>query len=249
MKRVSLVILFTVAVAVVSHAGSIVVSNDEWMWGDGQIAQGNDTQFAQNVPAFLTGGSGSILILSNNFGLTGSGLNSELTGLGYTVTTTTTVPGSLVGYSAVYVGGYAVPDALLTNYVNAGGNVFLEAGTGYFGGAAGEAAQWNPFLNNFGLGLAPVYNGVGCGVVGGMGGFSSELPFGPALFNGVSSIYICNGNDVLKIGSSPNVQVWTLGNDGLYGAYKPVVPEPSSLFLIGTGVIGLGGFLRRKINL
>jgi PEP-CTERM motif len=249
MKRATFVILFAITVATVSHAGSVVVSNDEWMWADGYLSQGNGAQFAQNVPAFLTGGSGSILILSNNFGLTGSGLSSQLTGLGYTVTTTTTIPASLIGYSAVYVGGYAVPDTLLTSYVNAGGNVFLEAGTGYFGGAAGEAAQWNPFLNAFGLGLAPVYNGVGCGVVGGMGGFSTQLPFGPALFSGVSSIYICNGNDVLKIGSDPNVQVWTLGSDGLYGAYKPVVPEPSSLLLIGTGVIGLGGFLRRKINL
>src|ERR1035438_6682187 len=57
MKRVTLLILFAIAVATLSHAGSIVVSNDEWMWANGELAAGNDTQFALNVPAWLTGGS------------------------------------------------------------------------------------------------------------------------------------------------------------------------------------------------
>lgn len=238
MKRVFVVLLFALTFTTLSYAGSIVVSNDEWLWSDNVIAQGSDSQFATNVAGWLTGGSGNILILSNNFGLTGTMLYTQLTGLGYSVTVTTTIPHSLAGYSAVYVGGYAVPTSLLTSYVTGGGNVFLEAGTGDFGGAAGEAAQWNPFLNNFGLGLAPVYNGY-CSLVGGMSGFQTQAPYGPALFNGVSSLFICGGNDVVPFGSNPNTQLWYLNSDGLYGAWKSsqATPEPSSMLLFGTGAI------------
>ena len=248
MKRVSFVVIVAFALTTLSHAGSIVFSNDEWIWSDNAIAVGNDSQFATNVATWLTGGSGNILLLSNNFGLTGTMFNAQLTGLGYSVTVTTTIPNSLVGWSAVYVGGYAVPAALLTSYVTAGGNVFVEAGTGTLGGAAGEAAQWNPFLNNFGLGLATVYNGY-CTSVGGMSGFQTQSPYGPALFNGVSSLFICNGNDVMPFGNNANAQIWYDANGGgLYGAWRgsPSTPEPSSLLLLGTGIAATFTGWRRR---
>jgi hypothetical protein len=227
-------------------AGSIMVSNDEWMFGNCCLASDSDAQFASNIAQWLTGGSGSILILTGNFGLAGSALNTLLTGDGYGVTQTTTVPASLSGYAAVFVGGEVVDNALLTNYVNGGGNVFLEAGTGAWSNASDEAAAWNPFLNAFGLGLAPDYNNVLNSNID-VSAFQTQGPYGPALFGGVSSVFVDNGNDVTIVSPGPNVQLFTDGaGDALYGAMRTqtAVPEPSTLLLLAGPLLALG--LRRS---
>ena len=159
-------------------------------------------------------------------------LQSLLTADGYTVTETTTAPASLAGYSAVFVGGMAVDNTLLTSYVNGGGECLPRSGHGSFaGGASGEAAAWNPFLNAFGLGLATNYNDV-TGDINVLA-FQGQAPYGPGLFGGVNQVYINNGNNVSVVGSNPAVQVFSTGGDGLYGAVQlSSVAESSSIVVV-----------------
>jgi hypothetical protein len=198
------------------RADGIVVSNDEWMFTNQRIGTDNDAQFATDIAGWLTGGSGNILILSNNFGLEDTGLSGLLTTLGYGVTVTSTAPASLAGYAAVFVGG-----------------------------AADEAAAWNPFLNAFGLGLATSYNGVTGDID--VSAFQTQHPYGPALFAGVNTVYVDNGNNVSIVGLGPNGQVFTdAAGNGLYSAVQTGVPEPTSLLLLAGPLLALGLKRSRK---
>lgn len=250
MKRLLAVtaVTFILAVSAVlpAQAGKIVVTNDEWTLSDSGFGVPNDPgQFALNVAQWFTGSStgNSFLVYSSNFGLTGSSLSSVMIGAGNAWTLdTSTVPtlSYLQSFKGVFLAGNGIDNQLLIDYVNGGGNVFLEGGTG-LGGAAAEAAQWNTFLNAFGLGFGSVYNGVGGNI---------EINSSHPIFAGVDHLYQNNGNDTLDIDvSDPRAQVLvTSGSNGLYAVYESVsVPEPGTLLLLGAALLGLFG-LRRKVS-
>jgi hypothetical protein len=254
MKRmcVFVVVAFILVLNIVypAHAGRIVLTNDEWTLSDyGFSTPGTQPgQFAKNVAQWFTGSTGNFLVYSSNFGLTGSSLSSAMTGAGYgwTVNSSPSFDPSLSylqGFNAVFLAGNAVNNATLTQYVNGGGNVFLEGGTGVVGAAA-EAAQWNTFLNGFGLGFNDYYQGIGGAVP-----ISSPHP----IFAGVSALYQNNGNDTLDINAAdPRSQVLVMdatGGHGLYAVYdggSVSVPEPGVLLLLGAGLIGLLGLKRKR---
>ena len=237
-------------------AAFVVVNNDEWTLSNTGFGNAPDAGvFAQNVASlFSGGGSGDFLAYSSNFGLTQNSLANTMTGAGHTWTVSTAVSfdlPTLQTYDGVFlagpVGGGAPDTAVLTQYVQGGGNVYLAGGTGVFtGGATGEAAVWNPFLNSFGLAFGSPFNGVG-----------GNIPIGSShpIFANVDTLYQNNGSDALDIDvSDPRGEVLVSFNGhDLYAIFDSTntspIPEPSTLIiwsLLGGIGIGIGCWPRRR---
>lgn len=230
-----------------ARAQRVVVSHDEWMTNPGSFNV-NEQQFVTNaLNWFGLGGSGSILLYSGNSFLTNAPFQNYLSSLGYSVTVNS-APASFGGYSAVFSEGVSgLNGAGLAAYAQGGGNVFYFGGTG-IGGAAGEAAYSNVFLNAVGLNFVASYNGVG---TVNTSGFAAQGPYGAALFTGVSSVYGNNGNDI----TAPGAAGWTTqvfsdaSGNGVYAAATlttATVPEPQSSVLFASGLLALVPLLRRR---
>jgi choice-of-anchor A domain-containing protein len=197
--------------------GRIVVNHDEWTLSNSGFSQNaNAAAFARNVAQWFTGGRpGRFLVYSSNFGLRESALAAAMTQAGHSWSAGTSVPFTLATFSqydGVFFGGtYTVDTAVMTQYVQQGGNIYLMAGTGT-GGAPYEASVWNPFLASFGLRYAPAYNGI-CNNVAG----TSAHP----VLAGVPSLYYCSGNSVERLSATdPNTAIiHASGTQGLIAVY------------------------------
>lgn len=159
--------------------GRIIAIGDEWLLSDHafSVAPAQAQQLATNISNFFTNGSPSAFLVKSNAapipplggrGVLGGSLATFMTGLGHTWVvdnSATLTLSQLLQYRGIFLAG--APGSGTTNadilkqYVNAGGNVLIMAGTGDVGGgAAGEAAAWNPFLNKFGLAFGSIYFGL-----------------------------------------------------------------------------------------
>lgn len=245
MRRVILCAMAAAMMTAPVFAGRIVVNHDEWTMGTGQP---NAQQFAVNVANFLGGGSpGNILIYTDNTYLTNAGVVGSLQGAGYTVSNnlgiTFDLP-TLLTFDAIFMGGSVVNynAQVLTDYVNAGGGVYLMAGTGFSG--AFEADGWDSFLNAFGLAFGPSYNGIAV---------TQTITSTHPIFNNVASLYFNNGNSVQLFGNNPNAQILeSFQGQGMIGVYDSrnggpgEIPEPSTVLLTGTALLGAGWLARRR---
>jgi hypothetical protein len=232
--------------------GTVILDNDEWTLSNYAFSQApaSTAAYAHNLAAALNsnGGPCNLLVYSDNFGLTGSSLNAAFGSAGCSVTYSTGAfdPGVLSAYDGVLLGSYPYNynAAVLTSYVNAGGNVYIAAGTG----TPNEGSIWDSFIHAFGLDFSQSYNGI-----------EGLIPISStdSLFAGVTELYFNNGNSVSLYGNDPEAQVIvSLGSDGLFGVYdgtppridpRATVPEPATLALVALGM-GVVGFRRRRVR-
>lgn len=191
--------------------GRIVVNHDEWTLSN-QAWYASPAQFALNVAAWFTGGSpGNFLVRSSNFGLTGTNLASTMQSAGHSWTINPSGPETLASflqYDAIFLADYSVGNALLVDYVRAGGSVYLAAGTN---DNNADDYKWDVFLAEFGLRLESLNS------LNGSPPISNAHP----LFQGVTSLYHLNGNDVTDLEPwNPSNQVLVSeGPHGLYAVY------------------------------
>lgn len=240
--------LFMAMSTTVASAGKIIVNHDDWTFRDVGFSNASpDTaNFARNIATYFAGGTtGNFLAYSTNPGLTGSSLAGAITGAGHGWTVSTAMPftlAALSAYDGVFLTGHpgAANMAVLTAYVNAGGNVYLGGGSGYLG-AAGEAALWNPFLNAFGLGFVGT---AGYDLVVGVHAVTSEF----FLTRDVDELYYNNGLPVVRTMPSDYTAIFAYANGyralALYDSEG--IPTAGSLALLLVGLAGLGAGAGRR---
>jgi hypothetical protein len=240
-------------------AQRVVVSHDEWITNNAHLTPGStQRRFIDNTLNWFGVGAGDRVLTwsGNQIAYINSPLSSVITSRGATYSQTTATPLNLSQYKTIFVGGFAIDNTALINYVLGGGNVVLlggtctrlAAGVGCDTDAGQEAADWQPFLQRFGMGFAGQYNGFG---TVNTAAFAGQGPFGAALFTGVSSLFADNGSSVLTtIGTPADVtrQLFNVaGGPGVFGAATvAVIPEPTSILLLATGALGLLVTARRR---
>lgn len=222
--------------ATVASATTIIVNGDEWTLSNNGFANGTGTDvFVDNLVSEF---GPNLHAYSNNFGYTQSSLAAAMANAGATYTTGTGISfdlPTLLGYDGLLLGGQVMTAGemlVLNDYVAAGGNVYLSAGTAAYGGPANEAAAWNDFLAPFGIELAPVWTG-----------FSGTVtPDGDALFAGVDSLFIVNPNGIASGGVC-------CAEETVFAIYRsptPAIPLPAAGWLLLTVFGGVGIAARRR---
>ncbi|HUL53425.1 MAG TPA: Ig-like domain-containing protein, partial [Opitutaceae bacterium] len=181
---------------------NIIINHDEWTLTEAGFANSADAgKFARNLAHWITGGKpGRFLAYTNCAAgsvaeaFTGPALRAALEADGHAWETSSTIPftlDNLKPYDAVFLSANVVDNQVLTDYVNAGGSVYISGGTKRSGQDADIEAGWyNAFLNRFGLGFGHPYNGV----VGTLPVYSNH-----PIFAGVHQLYYANGNPVVVL--------------------------------------------------
>ena len=135
-------------------AGRLLVHGDKWTFIDDAFVARPDetTRLARNLASWLTRGKpGRFLAYSWEYG---PRFAAALRAAGHQWTNSTSLPftlQTLQQYDAVFLSGRLVDLAVLAQYVEAGGSVFLQGGFN-------TGAQWNDFLAAYGLQFGSAVN-------------------------------------------------------------------------------------------
>lgn len=160
--RRSLFALVVLAGASPALAGRVVAFGDEHFFSNAAFVSNpsGTNQLVSQLASFIGYGQANrdFLVVTSEFEVTQASFQNAMTGLGHTWTINAAAPITLANlqqYDAVFFsnlpGSGLANLPVLTQYVNGGGSVVLFGGTGSPGGAANEAAVWNPFLSTYGL--------------------------------------------------------------------------------------------------
>lgn len=247
--------------------GSVIAFGDEWVFSDAAFAANpsETNTFVQNVVDYFTddAGSGNFLILSNNGVAYGDSFVMALEGTGSTVTVNpggfAINPTNLAPFDGVFFAGTmgsGAPNANgIEQYVLGGGSVFVQAGTGNFGSAAGEANAWNPLLNRFGLAFGNTWFGTAS-----VSGPTDPVPLLPSdspLRDTLSELEWGFGQEVIdldldddanRIDLTGNFQAFNSPPPGdtlnIAGTFNVPIPTPGSICIVAAA--GLFSVTRRR---
>ncbi len=209
-------------------AGRILVANDDWTLSDHGFDRAPDTErFVSNLTSWFLAPSekstGRFFAPSRGFFLNGTRLRETMRALGHSWETGDLDFSlqNLLTYDALFLVGpiLGASDAsVLIPYVEAGGNVYVGAGSDEFGDWYREALYWNNFLLPFNLD----YDGSHYNPFEGALDVSSDHP----VFNGISRLYQNAGNSVEgRTSSDPRISLLASHQgEVLYAAFDGKVP-------------------------
>jgi hypothetical protein len=206
-------------------SGRIIACLDDWTLGDLALTRAPDTgQFITNIATWFTHGNAGRFLCSSSFSAGGHvGFTSALTNAGNILVITNVGLATLglsnwLTYDALFVGDASIDNAMLTNYVNAGGNVYV-----YAIGAGSGPSEWNAFLQPFGL------------------AFGGSLPGDEVvdvitntahpLLHGVTNLFYFNGEIVQVVNASdPRSQVlqFDTAGRGILAVWDPTALAPTN---------------------